>query len=208
MNKGYILIVVLLASGGIFSGFLYYRQMLPVDKVDISVFPKELGEWKSEDIYLDERTYDVLETRNVLARNYKSSRGNVYFFIVFSETNRKVSHPPEVCYEGEGTEVSEKGSFALDMPELKEPLSINKFIAQKGNQKELVFYWYKAGDKFTSNYLKQQVRIMLGQLVGKRMSGALIRISVPLIDNNESKAFETFREFSSSAVPLILKSLP
>lgn len=208
MNKGYVFVVVLLAAAGGLSLLLYYRQMLPVDRVEISSFPKELGEWHGEDIVVDERTYEILETRNVLARNYKSSRGNVYFFIVFSETNRKVSHPPEVCYTGGGTEVFEKGYYTLDTTAMKEPLLINKFIAQKGNAKELVFYWYKAGGIFTSNYLRQQMKIMLGQLGGKQMSGALVRVSVPIIDNNESKAIETLKEFSSLAIPLILKHLP
>ena len=62
-------------------------------------FPAEIGEWRGEDAPVDERTYEILETRNVLSRNYKNPDGGVvHLLMVGSFKDRRVAHPPEVCY--------------------------------------------------------------------------------------------------------------
>lgn len=204
IDKNFIGIVILLVAVGSISGMLYFRQPEDTGGARILNFPIEIGEWKGTDIPLDERTYAILETRNVVMREYNDPTGKkVYLYIVASEINRRVSHPPEVCYTGDGVEILESQKLEFLVPGLKEPLLVNRFLSRKDGNEALVFYWYKAGDKFTSHYLSQQAKVMVNKVIGKTATASLIRISTPLDNGDKEKASQTLQEFSRKIIPLI-----
>jgi hypothetical protein len=52
-----------------------------------------------KDVPVDEKTYEILETRNVLSRIYENPKGEqIHLLLVGSRKDRRVAHPPEVCY--------------------------------------------------------------------------------------------------------------
>jgi len=213
IDKNFLGIIVLLAVVGGLSATLFLRPVNDFSSMDIARFPKEIGDWKAKDIPLDERTYTVLETKNVVMREYRNPRGEkVYLYIVYSDVNRRVSHPPEVCYTGGGIDISEKEHARFSVPGFGKELRVNSFVSGKDGQKSLVYYWYKAGDKFTTHYLTQQIKAGLNQLMGKKSSTALIRISTEIstkIDNqNKEKAAQILQGFSRKFAPLVKEYLP
>src|SRR3989338_4238772 len=61
--------------------------------------PFAIGDWIGKDQAVDEMTYAILETRNVLSRSYVNSQGErIELLVVSSDKDRRVAHPPEVCY--------------------------------------------------------------------------------------------------------------
>ncbi|MFC1667453.1 exosortase C-terminal domain/associated protein EpsI [Candidatus Omnitrophota bacterium] len=209
IDKNFIIIIILLIAVGSLSLMLYFRKVVDFNSMEISEFPKEIAGWTSEDIPLDERTYAILETKNVVMRKYKNPKGNIiYLYIVVSESNRRVAHPPEVCYTGDGLEITEKEEFHFRISGLEEELLVNSFVSRKDRNKSLVFYWYKSGDKFTAHYLTQQAKAAFNQLMGKASIAALIRISTPIDGGGKNKASQILQEFSKKIVPLILEYTP
>jgi EpsI family protein len=173
--------------------------------VQMAAFPKTVGPWTGEDIALTPRDYAILETKNLIMRKYTRSSGEaVVLYIVYSEDNRKVSHPPEVCYSGGGSTIAQKGTFSVSPR-----IPANKMIAEYADgTRQFVVYWYKAGDFQTAKYLDQQFRIVWRRTFGKKTSAALIRVSADVKEGEEARVGQMIREFSSAIEPLLQKYVP
>jgi len=207
-SKRYWIIVALLIIVGIISLNLYFQQIKPVQKLDLSKFPSEIAGWSAKDIPLDEHTYQILETRDVILREYTKGSQKIILYIIVSLDNRKVSHPPEVCYIGSGLEVVEKNKEQIFYGSANtSKLTADKLLLKKKEAKEMVLYWYKAGEQFMDSYYSQQIKIAINQLRFKRISGALIRVSMPVIVG-EKETLDQLKSFSQTLTPLILKYVP
>lgn len=173
-------------------------------KVKVADFPKEIGEWKATDIPLSERDYEILETRNLILRDYKNPKGqSVYLYLIYSEDNRKVSHPPEVCFIGTGATVTDEKKVKVI-----NSIVAKSLVVENKNERQLMLYWYKAGNFFTDKYLKQQWKVAMDRTFGKRTSGALIRISTAINNNDQAAAFDLLKHFSGLIEPLLPKYVP
>lgn len=88
---------------------LYFKVAKETDTVNIAEFPKAIGTWSSVDLPISAEDLSMLETKNAFVRKYtnKIDGGEVYLFLVYSQHNRKVAHPPEICYLGSGVTITE-----------------------------------------------------------------------------------------------------
>lgn len=205
LDKNFLAIITLLAITGVVSGILFFRQMnegVGMIKTDI---PLNIGEWKGKDIELDEKTYKILETKNLAMREYANpSAETVYFYIVASDINRKVVHPPEICYTGGGNEISEKEHVEFKTAGLEKPVSMNSFVSMKdGRRESLVYYCYKLGNTLTTDYLRQQARTVLNNMMGKQVPAALVRVSTPIVNDDKQKASQVLQKFLAEMLPFI-----
>ena len=207
IDKSFLGIIALLIVIGALSVGLYFRNEDETDRAVILNFPLQIGEWQGENIGLTEREFAVLETRNAILRKYKNSKGEpVFLYIIVSEKNRKTAHPPEICYIGSGAKILEKDVFSFDVTGLEDRFEVNSFVSRdKGDS--LVFYWYKSGNNFTANYLKQQTKVVLNKLMGKSSPIAMIRVSTPIAIDKEHSS-ELLQEFTKRAIPVIIKYTP
>ena len=142
-------------------------------------FPTALGEWQGQENPVDEKTYEILETRNVMSRLYKNSEGEiVHLFLVGSQKDRRVAHPPEVCYYGSNYLVLNGKDRALDLE--SQHFTAREFFAQSeknDRDKQYVLYFYKIGDRFTNNYYAQQLQFAMDNLTKKSTQIVLIRLA-------------------------------
>ncbi|MFH1282035.1 MAG: exosortase C-terminal domain/associated protein EpsI, partial [bacterium] len=156
------------------------------------------------DIPIPENDYAILETRNLFVREYKNKQGQfVYLYLIYSEDNRKVSHPPEICLLGSGMTIVEKNPI-----QLTSPIKAMKLIVEKEKIPQMYIYWFKAGNVYTDNYIKQQMKIVIDRMLGKRTAGAMIRISTDLKTNDKEEAFNLLKSFSNEISPLLAKYIP
>lgn len=204
-NKNFIIVALVLAVVAVIGVISYLPTRFAIsEKVKVVDFPKEIGEWIAVDIPLSERDYEILETRNLIMREYKNSAGDsVYLYIVYSEDNRKVSHPPEVCLMGGGGSILDKSCV-----QITNSIKAIRLLMEKGDFKQLVVYWYKAGNFHTDKYLKQQLKVVLDRMLGKRTSCALIRVSTDIKDNNQEAALGLIKGFVSEIEPLLARYVP
>lgn len=205
MNKNtiaYVAIMVMLIATSFFAVNLFFQQKTSHDKLNISVFPQRIDEWSGKDIALTEKEYDILETRNLVFREYANLSGKkLFLFIIYSETNRSVFHPPEVCLIGSGVAIVDKRVEAMKSG--KYDFVTNKLYLEKNNAKELVLYCYKAGKFYTDNFYFQQAYLALHQVFGKRVPGATIRISMPL--GSEESMLPILKKFLEDTVTILDK---
>jgi len=201
MNKttvAYITIVALLALTSVASLNLFMRQRTEHDVLDMHKFPYAIGNWTGADLEITEKEYEILETRNLISREYdRGQREKIHLFIVYSETNRSVFHPPEVCFIGSGVTIADKQNEDINFKQ-KEFLT-NKLYLEKGDARSIALYCYKSGNLYTENFYLQQIHFMLNQLLGKRSGGATIRVSMSVYESEE-KTLATLKSFMKDAI--------
>jgi len=152
-------------------------------------FPMTLQDWKGEESPVDQRTYEILETKNVLSRSYKNSKGErVHLLLVSSKKDRRVAHPPEVCFTGSNYVITDEKDRTSDWRGQKIPA--REFIAKSERdpqEVQSVLYFYKVGKTYTSNYYKQQLSFAMDRAANRSSDVLLIRLS-----GASDKAFPEF----------------
>jgi len=200
-NLGFVSIITLLVIASALSLQLFFRERTMHDVIDMRKFPYQIGDWKGKDLPITEGEYKILETRNLFSREYSKRSGErVFLFVIYSENNRSVFHPPEVCLIGSGFNVEDK-----QVDELKhgsQVLRTNKLFIRKDKLKELVLYAYKAGNLYTDNFYLQQAYLAFHQVLGRAVPGATIRVSMPII-GDEKKTLATLRQFLGDVVKAV-----
>ncbi len=204
-NKTFIVVLLILALAGLIGNFLYYFGIISSSKeISIAQFPKTIGEWSSVDVPLDKRVYDLLETKNIIMREYKNRNDDkINLYIIYSQDNRKVSHPPEICLQGDGATVVEKIQLKISSK-----INATKLVLEKKDSRELAVYWYKAGKEYTNDYIIQQLKVSLQRLLGRKTSLALIRVIAEEKNNNEQEVLLQILSFCSLLEPLLSKYAP
>lgn len=206
----FVLICVTLIVTAIISWFLYFKQAVEKDTVDINQFPRTIGTWTSADLPITKDEFAILETNNAFVRLYTNSIDNskVYLYLVYSQTNRKVAHPPEICYTGSGFSIVEDVRDTIPVQYKNLVINANRLYMNKGNFTQIAYYWFKVGDQFTSNYWKQQILIAFYTILGRHPSSALIRVSAYVPANHINKTIISIKYFINLIAPDLFTYLP
>jgi len=209
LNKNIPVIIGLLVFAGVISWSSFFRQYSQSDTVNIHVFPRVIGGWTSREIPISEGDQEILETKNAFSRIYRSGNdAQVMLFIVYSQNNRKVSHPPEVCYTGSGATILTENRINIDLGQPQGYLGVNRFVSELQGRKLITYYWFKVGDTFTPDYWKQQLLIALKTLSGQPASSAMIRLSAASDESENSKADQSIQNFTRLILSAVKQYLP
>jgi len=208
-NFSYWFILVLFLAAGTLSWRVYFKSYVQSDNLSIHHFPKVIGNWVSEDLPISDDEKALLETDNVFVRRYTNSTDEeVFLFIVYSENNRKVSHPPEICYTGGGATILSSVSDSIPSDSQDLSIDVRRLKIERGRIIQIFAYWFKVGDSFTSSYWRQQGLIALKSLLGQPASSALIRISSTVKNDNDADATLRIKKFGKLIIPHLKFYLP
>jgi EpsI family protein len=175
-DKHFVIVATVLLVTLLISVPAYLIVPQPKNEPQVAMLPMQIGAWQGKDLGIDEKAYEILETRNLILREYSRGGEKVYLYIIYSLDNRKVSHPPEICFEGAGATVTDKEKIPFELGQGKQ-IVVNKLFLEKAGVQNAVIYWYKAGKKYMDNYLAQQLSVALARLRFKSVGSALIRFS-------------------------------
>ena len=180
------------------------------DRLFTADFPLIIDGWTGREVGMSDETYKLLETRDAIYREYRNRKGELLeLVIVYSRGNRKVVHPPDVCFQGGGWRRQLKD--VIPVPHRSKPglERVNRLILDRNGMKQVALYWYKIGSEQTSSYLGQQVRYLLSSLLRRNRSIALVRISSYAPDPaGVQSETQKLLSFAALIAPLIPKYLP
>lgn len=206
-----VVVLVLVAAGG---ALWLNRKVPPVwnQQMARQAVPVEIEvggqRWHSYDLEMDETTLTILETRDYLYRRYVVAGGvPIDFCIIFSQDNRKGTHPPDLCLEGGGQDIVAKEDVVIPNVDGPGGLPCRGLVVQLGGNRDYFLYTYKCGSDYTNSFWNQQWTIFLNGLLHRNASGALVRVSTPVGDDLEA-AKDRARQLLSVAVPYLDRSLP
>jgi len=177
-------LLILFAAGG---AWWLNRSVPPIRKQQLAreAVPATLKvgdrELTSYELEMDERTLTILETRDYLFRRYVAAEAApLDFCIIFSQDNRKGTHPPDVCLAGSGEGIVGKGDVFVDNVQGRAGVPCRELIVQSGPRQHYHLYTYKCGRRYTGSFWVQQFVIFANGLLARNASGALIRVSTPV----------------------------
>jgi len=173
--------------------------------------PLDMEPWQGRDIPLDERTYAILGTRDVLSRAYSSDDGRrVQIVVVLAQQARRRTHPPEQCYTGEGFVIrrSEDRSIAIPTAGRPIPLKVRELALERADQERLVWYFYKSGTRLTTSYWRHQARVAFSKLAGAGAADVLIRVDTEAPNGDLESSRQVLANYLSHALPHLLARLP
>ena len=203
MKKNWVVCNALLLVVGAVAFHFYQLQRVEKDIRDIREMPAAIGEWRAKDLLVREHDYDILETRNLVLRDYENSKGeSVHLFVIYSETNRRVCHPPVVCLIGSGVTLTRSSKEKLTLA--GKTFTVNRVVGKSGTDEQVVLYWYMLGNEFTDSYVGQQLRWVAKQATGKNLGGAMIRVNTSILEDGEGKAMERAKRFIQDLLPILL----
>ena len=199
-----IVAIVLMALVAPLALYLQFDVPAPARADALEVIPRTIGPWTVvSERGPSEDEVKILETDAILTRTY--SRGDppqCDLSVVFAKDNRRVAHPPEICYKGSGWNVERRE--VVEFPVAGQPFRANRLLLIRGNARLLVLYWYKAGPTCTANYLKMQWNIIKTHFGRRGSSSALCRVSALSPGPGQDDGIvATLRDFAGLAIPAV-----
>jgi EpsI family protein len=165
--------------------------------------PLQVGPWQGKAAEVDPRAIEILETPDVLVREYRrSDEPAVWLARVSGFGQRAAFHPPELCYVGSHFEVLERRRITVRINAA--PYRLMRLVIGRDGQQIEAWYWFTAGGRVTPNYYQQQLWLLGSTLRGKKASGTLVRLSTVLDDPKASH--ERLAEFLESYQYYLLNS--
>ena len=138
--------------------------------------------WEGYLLEFDPQTSLVLETEDIIQHSYVNPRSStiVNFCVIFSEDNRKGTHPPDLCLEGGGMNIIFKNDILVSGISGQDSIPCREIIVQPGQEYTYFLYTYKCGKRYTASFWLQQYIIFTNGIFNRNASGALIRVSTPM----------------------------
>jgi EpsI family protein len=104
-------------------------------------------------------------------------------------------HSPKHCLPGSGWEIWNYDSTTLPLRDGR--VTVNKYFIQKGNERQVVLYWYESSSRIIASEYVGKFLLMRDAALSGRTDGALVRIIVP----DQPEAVEQAVEFASQLIP-------
>jgi EpsI family protein len=157
--------------------------------------------------YLDENTLTILETRDYAYSRYMTPGvPPVDFCVIFSQDNRKGTHPPDLCLQGSGEGIVAKGDVVVEGVPGCGAVPCRELIVQGGSRSYYYLYTYKCGSIYTRSFWRQQFEIFSNGLLSRDASGALVRVSTP-VETSIEDARRLSVMFMRQALPYVEKAM-
>jgi EpsI family protein len=173
--------------------------------------PHQLGSWNmTGEGFVDKETLDVLKADDTLTRAYKSPAGaEATLFVAAFRTQRngKAPHSPKNCLPGAGYTQLSSENYPIDVG-LAAPIVVNRYVVVHGESREMVLYWYQSRDRVVADEFKAKFWVVADAMRLNRTDTALVRVVVPISNNNEDAATGAGVDFVRSFFSTLRQYLP
>ena len=174
--------------------------------------PHSLGDWQfAVEGVVDQDSRDVLKADDLLLREYRqpaSRQAATLFVAAFrSQRNGKTPHSPKNCLPGAGWTPLVQDLYQVDVG-ADAPITVNRYVVQHAEQRQLVLYWYQSRDRVVANEYTAKYYVMVDAMKLNRTDTALVRVVVPIVDGDEQTATRTAADFVKSFFQPLHQYLP
>jgi exosortase D (VPLPA-CTERM-specific) len=180
LPRQYIVAGVCLAATAISSHFLVTRAEVHPQRTNFASFPLKLGDWQGkrdtiEKIYLDE----LKLTDYILADFAKDKTNIINLYVAYYASQRagESAHSPRSCIPGGGWRIQSISPRTVEGVMVDgAPLTVNRLVIQKGDAKQLVYYWFQQRGRIITNEYLVKWYLFWDALTRNRTDGALVRL--------------------------------
>src|SRR5262245_4991422 len=185
-------------------------EAVPIRK-PLDNFPTAVGAWQGrEDTILEPDILNLLKAKDYLVRRYQDPAGrSLWLFIGYWDSQRKGAQPhsPKNCLPGGGWEPLEASRLTVALPRPYSPITVNRYLVQKGSDQQVVFYWYQSQGSSIASELEARVNMVKSSIVRHRTDGALVRVSSPVYDSVQQTSSSVVK-YIEALYPILSEYLP
>ncbi|VAX13337.1 EpsH [hydrothermal vent metagenome] len=180
---------------------------------DFYSFPLAFDGWKGSREGLKANILDALKVDDYLLVDYQNKNGEtVNFYVAYYASQKKgqSAHSPRTCIPGGGWEIQTIKQVPVTGVVVNGvPLIVNRTVIQKGELRQLVYYWFQERGRILTNEYIVKWYILWDALTKNRTDGALVRL-VTMVPPGESieKADKRLVRFADIAMKKMHGYLP
>ncbi len=194
----------------------FYSTSTPEKEIairELATFPRELNGWRVVAEYpIEEEVQRVLRADDTLNWSYatRDNRLGANLFIAFfrSQKSGAAPHSPKNCLPGSGWSPMDSGAITLEAPGWPEPITVNRYIVARGDQRTLVYYWYQTAHRVVASEYLAKVWLVLDSLRYRRSDTSLVRVVTPLDPKDPGSGDRAAAQFIQDFFPAIRDALP
>lgn len=184
-----LFLIAFLIVVGVFINWFEQRGEVEISRKPLAEFSKNLGSWtqRGDAFRFSEATESVLRTTDYTMREYSFSDGqiaNLYIGYYASQRTGATYHSPQNCLPGAGWVLKEPQRVEIKTPSGK-TFSANKYRIENGVKDQIMIYWYQGRGRSEASEYRDKINTVLDSTFKRRSDGAMIRILIPVADNEE-----------------------
>jgi EpsI family protein len=163
----------------------------------LSDFPKMLGTWNFyQEGVIDDDTREVLKADDLLNRTYVENGRSANLFVAAFRSQRsgKTPHSPKNCLPGSGWTPLSAGEYNIDVGGAA-PITVNRYVVTHGEARSVVLYWYQSRNRVVASEYEAKFWVVVDAMRLNRTDTALVRVVVPIFDQDEETATRTAADF-------------
>lgn len=216
MQRRVILLLALLVAAAGVVARADRQEQIPL-RQPFSGFPATLGDWQGvQQPRLDDQIVDVLGVDDYLTRAYfNSRREGVGLYIGYWQSQKQgdTIHSPKNCLPGAGWLPVKQGELALAPRSGNDgrPLLVNRYVIQKGLDRQLVLYWYQSHGRVVASEYWGKFFLVADAVRLNRTDGAVVRVITPILGDSpeaDLDAESRVTSFATALLPLLDQYLP
>lgn len=188
-----------------------HGEKIPMHRALVS-FPRTIGARQGQDVRIDPRFVDTLKADDMLTRAYNGADlPTIWLYVAYFQSQRQgqTIHSPKNCLPGSGWTPVGNSRETIELSN-GSSVNLNRFIVQNGLDRQLVLYWYESHGRTVASEYKARVDMVVDAIKLNRTDGALVRVSLPMEDNdpNGAVAEKSAREFVGQIHPMLKEYIP
>ncbi len=205
------LIIIILAASSLF--LMPERKELIPDRKQFSEFPLEFDGWTGTLGTLEQIFIDALKLSDYAMYNYvDKDGGTINFYSAYYDSQRKgaSAHSPRSCIPGGGWRITSLDERIIENVKIGNvPLTVNRLVIEKGENKQLVYYWFQQRNRIITNEYLMKWYLFWDSMTKNRTDGALIRLTTFLgAGQNIKEADQQLEDFVKRISPVIPEYVP
>jgi len=176
-------------------------------------FPLTIEDWQGKTGYLEQNIIDTLKLTDYVLNDYARVDGGVVnFYSAYYASQKKgaSAHSPRSCIPGGGWRISSLTQKIIEGASVDGvPLEVNRLVIQKGEIKQLVYYWFQQRGRVVNNEYMMKWWLFWDSMNTHRTDGALMRFTTILKPGQDiSIADKRLDDFTRKIAPLIPQYVP
>jgi len=184
LSKPFISSIVLLGVTVVGSLFVTHREEVIPERTNFDSFPMQFEGWQGQPQTFTPSVLQSLKLKDYVVADYQDNIGSkVNFYAAYYESQRggEAAHSPRTCIPGGGWEIVGSLVQVVDGVTVNGlPLMVNRMQIQKGEHKQLVYYWFRQRDRMITNEFLVKWYLFWDALTRNRTDGALLRLTTAI----------------------------
>ena len=208
MTRRVLLIAVLfLGTRAALAALSTSEPVLPTHP--LSSLPMTLGQWTgAREPDFDAETLSVLGVDDYLTRVYRRGPDAAGLYVGYYASQKRggTIHSPLNCLPAAGWQPLSHSQVQLRVTDGL-AINANRYLIQRGLDKELVFYWFQSHGRTVASEYWTKAYLIFDGLTLHRTDGALVRVVVGPF-TQETTAERTAIDFIDTLAPRLTRQLP